>query len=92
MYKKYGIISLIIFILFIIARVYLQSEHIKAAYLHQKISEKLTQQEKKRLQLLALIHELESSISIKKNFINQCNFVPLSLQQVYSLSLHEIIE
>ncbi len=90
MYKKYGIISLIILIVFIIVRVYLQSEHVKTAYTHQKITEKLAQQEKKKLYLIALLHELQSSTTIRKDFINTCNFVPLSLQQVYSLSPYEV--
>ena len=46
MYKKYAIISLVILILSIIARVYLQSEHVKTAYTHQKIQK--NQHNKKR--------------------------------------------
>jgi len=92
MYKKYAIISLVILILSIIARVYLQSEHVKTAYTHQKITEKLAQQEKRKLHLMALLHEVESSTAIRKDFINRSHFVPLSLQQVYSLSAPEIVQ
>lgn len=86
MYKKYGIISFIIFIIFIIARVYLQSEHVKASYAQQAIERTLSELEKKKSESIALLHQLESPTTIQKNVIDKHNFTSLTLQQIYSLS------
>ncbi len=89
MFKKYSIISLIIFILFFVLRVYVHSEHVKVSYAHQNLLEKLEKQKKKKLNVIALLHELQSSPFIKKDVMQILNFIPLQLNQIFSLSANE---
>lgn len=84
--KKYLFIFISILILFFIIRVYLQSEHVKAAYYHQKLRAQEQNLEKEKVQLIASLHTLQSSTFIKKNVNDKLNLEPITLKQVHSLS------
>ncbi len=84
--KKYIFIFISILILFFIVRVYLQSEHVKAAYYNQKLRAQEQNLEKEKIQLIASLHALQSSAFIKKNVNDKLNLEPINLKQVHSLS------
>ncbi len=89
MHRKYFFISLIICILFIIVRVYMHSEYIKASYCYQTLTTQKTCLEKN---LLTLQHNLQTFKSCgysKKIATDILGFVPLTLKQVYSLPTSE---
>jgi hypothetical protein len=89
MYKKYSFIALIFFIIFILCRIYLQSEHIRAEYIHNSIQKKISGLEKKKSDLITLLHQSQSPTTIKKEVVDKLSFIPLTLQQIFSLSHNE---